>query len=282
MWVTLYNPNDKKYYHYHKGQVAVTDTLHYDKSIFKTTQITSNVIHQTKIVQPPIQKHVNTIVMNTRDLCIDKLQNISSSNPQYLLVFTDIFYNDIYKNRQYILNANYICNNSIDFYYFTRYLKLNASFKTDEITSESTVIINPPQNYDRNKYKNAIYTTFLTHMDDDFIDGICNDNRKLYIHLREPTDNNIKVLSEDFIDMSDEYIYTHDPKIGLNNTFRIVFGRLMTNNQIYITRELYTFIKQLVNKANLFFNIIVSNNFKNEDTYNVDKNIALYQWQSTY
>jgi hypothetical protein len=284
MWITLQNVNDKKYYHYYDGMVAVTDTLHYDKSIFIPTKITSSNDAPTQVdvaIEVPKPHLIEINVMNPSEFCIDRLTKISSQNDDHLLVFSDVFYNGAYKSRTYFLNAHYICNNQIDYYYFTRYLKLRASYRTNEIISQSTVLINPHPDYDKEKFKNAIYTTFLTHMAPNFLDAICRDDRTLRVFILEPSDNNSRIISEDFVNMSDEYVYIPNPKLRQNDTFRIIFGHLMLKGKISITDDLYYFVAKHIKKANLFFNIEINREGSERDTqtYTIDSDIVLYKWQ---
>lgn len=156
--------------------------------------------------------------------------------------YTDIYYSGLYEKNDTLKNAYYICKNVIDFFYFTRYLNLRTGSELDEI-DENTILINPEYPYDTVKYKNVIYTTFLSKRQV-WDSVVCSTELSLTINVLDPNENDIRVLPEvDFMTLSNDFVYTPRLSVSVDDAFRIVLGHLMKKNSINITVSMYNFLK---------------------------------------
>lgn len=250
MNITVKNLTDGKYYK--RGPDGFVEISTHKKVTQKPiTEITHKQVATP--IPEPIPFHLSVKRMDMAEFCMQK--DAFNEPSDCAVVITDIFYNDYYKKRPYFLNATYVCENLIDLYYFSRYVGVNVVSKTDEaIENENTILINPTPNYNKQKYKNVIYTTILRNMPDGICDAICtNTPKKIYI---EPNESGFVLIPNDFMLMSNEYVYMPDQKRSQDDTFRIVFGHLMKTDLIRINHGMYDFIHpKYITRMKMFFQV---------------------------
>lgn len=218
-------------------------------------------------VPEPTRFHIAVVKMDLAEFCMQK--EAFQDTSECAIVFTDIFYTGFYKKRKFFVNATYICENSIDLHYFSRYLDVSRvlSQKTDIIEDENTILINPTH-YDKTKYKNVIYTTILGQMpQNDICNAICGTDEKIiYIEDNEADLQLIPTL--DFMSMSNDVVYIPRQELSQDNTFRMIFGHLMKSPYIRINSDMYKFVFDYITKMKLFFP--VNENFTSYKTKSHD------------
>jgi len=234
-----------------------------------------------KNIEPPEEPMEFTVEPTTHHLSVKQLDMgeicMRKYNFEHNTFFTDIYYNKYYEQNEDLKRANYICEHTIDFNYFSRYLNLRVT-SNFEITDENTILINPIKPYDQNKYKNVIFTTiFLNNHEKKKI--ICSTSPKT-IHVLEPPSDEIRILPEiDFMVMSNDYVYTPRQNMSVDDTFRLVFGHLMKHDSIKITIGMENLISRHIDKMKLFYNVhVIEPNTVNENSLETASGIQLYRY----
>lgn len=227
----------------------------------KLYTLTRSVQEPMEIEDEPITHHISIDKINLGEICMQKYDFDKN------VFFTDIYYNEYYKSNINLRQALYVCENPIDYYYFTRYLGLDTLSEFENRPERDIILINP-KSYNENEHKNVIYTTLLTKMQNPIDTIICSKSTKT-IYVLDPKDENVRILPMDFMTMSDDYVYTAQMNTTLDDTFRVLFGRLIKNESIRITTNTYKFLAAAISHMQLFYNIVVHTAIEKHSDYSL-------------
>lgn len=206
--------------------------------------------------EPPKEEfHLSIVKMDLAEFCLQK--DAFQETSDCVIIFTDIFYTGFYSRREFFTSATYICENPIDFYYFSRYLKVKLVLsKIPSIIDDVNTILINPTHYDTSIFKNVIYTTILTPVPyDGMCNAVCNNDEKtIFIENHE---QNLQLLPlKDFSVMLPNVVYHPRQDLTQDDTFRIIFGYLMKYGSIHITNDTYNFVSNNISKMKLFYPVV--------------------------
>jgi hypothetical protein len=227
-----YYDEDRKVFVYNFSDGTQIEHSYYKPNLKRPRQ---EVLKVEALPEPVIQD------VKLNELCRDRFfKQMAHDDVDYMVYFTDIFFNGTCSKIPFFKQATYTCRNEWDKFYLGEVL----GFKITTDVKQGTIIMNPVYPIDNHHNFYTIPPNFNVRK------FMCSNLKEIEI-AQSPK---LYYLSENPKNIYSNVVFTINPKLDPIASFKIVFYKI-TSSPISIDRDLYQYILLYLNRLRTITNV---------------------------